>query len=345
MPARAATRRRGVLGSGRPLSTRQHCVAENGGPDTCVVAGERIARYGFPDGHPFGPDRHDAFWRELVSQGLDKRVQQLAPRTATRAELELFHDPGYVEFVIARSATGEGLLDAGDTPAFKGVYEAASDVVGASLVAAEAVMTGRARRGFVPIAGLHHAGRAHAAGFCVFNDIGVVVEHLKLRYGLSRIAYVDIDAHHGDGVFYAYEDDPVVIVADTHEDGRFLYPGTGAASEIGSGKAAGSKLNLPLPPGAGDTEFLAAWPAIEAHVDRYAPEFVIFQCGADSLGGDPITHLQLTEDAHAHAARRLCAVADRHASGRILGFGGGGYNRRNIARAWTRVVEAFVEAA
>lgn len=320
-------------------------MAENGGSETCVVAGERIARYGFPDGHPFGPDRHDAFWRELVSQGLDKRVQQLAPRTATRAELELFHDPGYVEFVIARSATGEGLLDAGDTPAFKGVYEAASNVVGAALVAAEAVMSGRARRGFVPIAGLHHAGRAHAAGFCVFNDIGVVVEHLKRRHGLSRIAYVDIDAHHGDGVFYAYEDDPVVIVADAHEDGRFLYPGTGAASEIGSGAASGSKLNLPLPPGAGDAEFLAAWPAIEAHVERYAPEFVIFQCGADSLGGDPITHLRLTEDAHAHAARRLCAVADRHASGRILGFGGGGYNRRNIARAWTRVVEAFVEAA
>jgi acetoin utilization protein AcuC len=320
-------------------------VAENGGPETCVVAGERIARYGFPDGHPFGPDRHDAFWRELVSQGLDKRVQQLAPRTATREELELFHDPGYIEFVIARSATGEGLLDAGDTPAFKGVYEAASDVVGASLVAAETVMTGRARRGFVPIAGLHHAGRAHAAGFCVFNDIGVVVEHLRRSHGLKRIAYVDIDAHHGDGVYYAYEDDPVVIVADTHEDGRFLYPGTGASSEIGSGAAAGSKLNLPLPPGAGDAEFLAAWPAIEAHVDRHAPEFVLFQCGADSLGGDPITHLRLTEDAHGHAARRLCAVADRHASGRILGLGGGGYNRRNIARAWTRVVEAFVEAA
>ena len=320
-------------------------MAESGGPDTCVVAGERIARYGFPDGHPFGPDRHDVFWRELVSQGLDQRVQQLAPRTATRAELELFHDPGYVEFVIARSATGEGLLDAGDTPAFKGVYEAASNVVGASLVAAEAVMSGRARRGFVPIAGLHHAGRAHAAGFCVFNDIGVVVEYLKRRHGLSRIAYVDIDAHHGDGVYYAFEDDPVVIVADTHEDGRYLFPGTGAASEIGSGAAAGSKLNLPLAPGAGDAEFLAAWPVIEAHVERHAPEFVIFQCGADSLGGDPITHLQFTEGAHAHAAARLCAVADRHASGRILGFGGGGYNRRNIARAWTRVVGAFVEAA
>jgi acetoin utilization protein AcuC len=320
-------------------------VAQSGATSTCVVAGERIARYGFPDGHPFGPDRHDAFWRELVSEGLDRQVLQLPPRRASRAELELFHDPGYLDFVAARSATGEGLLDAGDTPAFKGLFEAASDVVGASLVAAQAVMEGRARRAFVPIAGLHHAGRAHAAGFCVFNDIGVVVESLKREHGLARIAYVDIDAHHGDGVYYAFEDDPAVIVADTHEDGRYLYPGTGAADEIGTGKAVGSKLNLPLPPGAGDAEFLAAWPVVEAHLERHAPEFVILQCGADSLAGDPIAHLGLTESAHAHAAARLCGLADRHASGRILAFGGGGYNRRNIARAWTRVVQAFVEAA
>ena len=320
-------------------------MAEDGGTGTCVVAGERIARYGFPDGHPFGPDRHDAFWREVVAQGLDRRVLQRAPRTATRAELERFHDPAYVEFVIGRSATGEGFLDGGDTPAFKGVFEAASDVVGASLVALDAVMSGQARRGFVPIAGLHHAGRARAAGFCVFNDIGVVIETLKREHGLTRIAYVDIDAHHGDGVFYAYEDDPGVVVADTHEDGRFLYPGTGAAGEIGSGSAVGTKLNLPLPPGAGDAQFLAAWPGIEAHLERHAPEFVLFQCGADSLAGDPITHLGLTEAAHVHAAARLCAIADRHCAGRILGFGGGGYNRRNIARAWTGVVEAFVEAA
>jgi acetoin utilization protein AcuC len=320
-------------------------VAEKGVSETCVVAGERIARYGFPDGHPFGPDRHDVFWREVVSRGLDLRVQLLAPRTATRAELLRFHDPAYVDFVMERSASGEGNLDAGDTPAFKGVFEAASDVVGASLVALEAVMSGRARRGFVPIAGLHHAGRAHAAGFCVFNDIGVVVETLKREHGLARIAYVDIDAHHGDGVYYAFEGDPSLILADMHEDGRFLYPGTGAASETGSGAGAGTKLNLPLPPGAGDADFLSAWRTVEAHLERHPPEFVILQCGADSLGGDPITHLGLTEAAHRHAAERLCAFADRFAGGRILGFGGGGYNRRNIARAWTGVVEVFVDAA
>jgi acetoin utilization protein AcuC len=179
----------------------------------------------------------------------------------------------------------------------------------------------------------------------VFNDIGVVVERLKREHGLSRIAYVDIDAHHGDGVFYAFEDDPALIIADLHEDGRYLYPGTGAAAEVGTGAAVGSKLNLPLAPGAGDADFMAAWPVIEAHLDRSAPELVILQCGADSLAGDPITHLGLTEAAHAHAAARLCALAGRHARGRILAFGGGGYNRRNIARAWTSVVRAFVEAA
>ncbi|HXV40032.1 MAG TPA: acetoin utilization protein AcuC [Steroidobacteraceae bacterium] len=317
----------------------------NGASDTCLVAGERIARYAFGDGHPFGPDRHDAFLRELAAAGLDRRVRTLAPRRATRDELLLFHRPEYVDLVEARSATGEGFLDAGDTPAWKGMFEAASDVVGAALVATEALMGGQARRAFVPIAGLHHAGRGHAAGFCVFNDCGVVVEHLKRAHGLERIAYVDIDAHHGDGVFYAFEDDPALVFADLHEDGRFLYPGTGRADEQGAGAARGTKLNVPLPPGAGDREFLAAWPAVVAHLERHRPQFILFQCGADSLAGDPITHLALTEEAHAHAARSLCGIADRFAAGRILGTGGGGYNRRNLARAWTRVVQAFVEAA
>lgn len=312
-------------------------------PRTSLVFGAQIARYGFGNGHPFGPDRHDVFLRELAEEDLQRSVQALEPRPATREELEAFHSPRFIDLVRERSQTGEGFLDAGDTPAWPGVFEAASNVVGAALVATEALMSGRTRRAFVPIAGLHHASRSHAAGFCVFNDCGVVIELLKRRYGLSRIAYVDIDAHHGDGVFYSFEDDPAVVFADIHEDGRFLYPGTGAAEETGVGPARGTKLNLPLMPGAGDEEFYAAWAQVEAHLERFAPEFILFQCGADSLKGDPITHLQFSEEAHAHAAARLVALAERHADGRILGLGGGGYNRRNIARAWTRVVRAFVE--
>jgi acetoin utilization protein AcuC len=314
-------------------------------PSTCLVVGEKIARYGFGDGHPFGPDRHDAFLRELKAGDVESRLIMIEPRSASRAELESFHEADYLDLVAERSKTGHGFLDAGDTPAFRGVYEAAANVVGASLVATEAIMSGRVRRGFVPIAGLHHAGRGHAAGFCVFNDCGVVVEQLRARWGLTRVAYVDIDAHHGDGVFYAFEDDPLLVFADMHEDGRYLYPGTGHAEETGRGAARGTKLNIPLAPGAGDAEFFAEWQRIEALLEKFAPQFILLQCGADSLEGDPITHLRLSENAHGHAASRLAALAERMCQGRVLGMGGGGYNRRNLARAWTRVVTSFADAA
>ena len=310
-------------------------------PPVYVYRGEALARYGFGDGHPFGDDRHAAFHDELAKQPFAEAVHYAKPARCTREDLLLFHTADYVERVARLSSDGRGYLDQGDTPAFPGVFDAASNVVGSTLAAVDAVMSGAARRAFVPIAGLHHAARDAAAGFCVFNDVAVAMEYLRRRYGLSRVAYVDIDAHHGDGVYYGFADDPFVVFADIHEDGRYLYPGTGAASETGSGDAVGTKLNLPLAPGAGDSEFMSAWTDVEAHIDAARPEFIFLQCGADSLAGDPITHLRFSEEAHAHAAARLCALADRHCAGRIVGTGGGGYDRRNLARAWTRVVEAF----
>ncbi|MEN8107916.1 MAG: acetoin utilization protein AcuC [Pseudomonadota bacterium] len=308
---------------------------------TCVYIGEALARYGFGEGHPFGPDRMGVFWKEAQAAGLEPRVEVCAPVSADRASIERFHTPAYVERVIGQSATGSGYLDLGDTPAFPGVYEAAAVVVGSVLDAVDRLMTAQCRRAFVPIAGLHHARRDSAAGFCVFNDCGVAIETLRSVYGLKRIAYVDIDAHHGDGVFYAFEADPGLIFADLHEDGRFLYPGTGAAEESGSGVATGTKLNLPMPMGADDETFYAAWEQAEAFVEAAAPEFILLQCGADSIAGDPITHLQYSPAAHRHAARRLCALADRHCAGRLLAMGGGGYNRRNLAQAWTAVLSAL----
>ncbi len=306
------------------------------------MLGERLARYGFGDGHPFGADRHAAFAREFEQRGLARRVQLLEPRDAQLAELQLFHTADYVRFVIERSLSGGGWLDGGDTPAFRGVFEAAACVVGASLTAAEWIMRGEHGRAFVPIAGLHHAARARAAGFCVFNDIGVVIEYLRREHGIARIGYVDIDAHHGDGVFYAFEDDPELIFADLHESGQTLYPGTGAESEVGRGAAAGTKLNLPLPAGAGDAEFHLAWERVLAHLERFAPQFFILQCGADSIAGDPITHLRFTSACHARAAADLCVLSDRLGHGRVLALGGGGYDRGNLARTWNDVVEALL---
>jgi acetoin utilization protein AcuC len=312
--------------------------------EVAVVLGERLARYGFADGHPFGPDRHGAFLREFQQRGLDAKVQVLEPRDALNAELELFHTPEHIRFVMERSQAGNGWLDGGDTPAFRGVFEAAACVVGASLTATEWILGGTRRRAFVPIGGLHHASRQRAAGFCVFNDCGVVIEHLRRDHGMARVAYVDIDAHHGDGVFYAFEDDPGVIFADLHESGHSLYPGTGDDTETGSGTAAGTKLNVPLPAGSGDAEFAEVWPQMLAHVARFEPQFCILQCGADSIAGDPITHLQLSSACHARAAADLCTLADAMGHGHVLALGGGGYDRGNLARTWSDVVQALVDS-
>ncbi len=309
-----------------------------------VYHGEALATYGFGEGHPFGPDRLDAFWNEFTRRGHDRRVDIAAPVTCTDADLARFHTRDYLARVRQQSQTGAGFLDYGDTPAFPGMYQAASIVVGSVLDALRAILAGECTRAFVPIAGLHHARRDSAAGFCVFNDLGVAIETLRAVHGIRRVAYVDIDAHHGDGVFYAFEDDPDVIIADIHEDGRYLYPGTGAASETGRGKATGTKLNIPLPPEAGDKTFFAAWDKVEAFVRKARPEFILLQAGADSLGGDPITHLRYTPAAHAHAARRLCALADDCSGGRLLATGGGGYNRANLAAAWCAVVEGLLDA-
>jgi acetoin utilization protein AcuC len=314
------------------------------GSEVAVVLGERLARYGFGCGHPFGADRHAAFAREFEQRGLDRRVALLEPRDATVAELQLFHTAEYVRFVMERSQCGTGWLDDGDTPAFRGVFEAAACVVGSGLAAARWIIGGERRRAFIPIGGLHHAAPARAAGFCVFNDCGVVVQYLRRHCAVRRIAYVDVDAHHGDGVFYAYENDPDLVIADLHESGQSLYPGTGAESETGRGAAAGTKLNVSLPSGAGAAQFEAAWPRMLAHVERFAPEFFLLQCGADSIEGDPIAHLRLSSGCHARAARDLCRLADRLGHGRVLALGGGGYDRGNLARTWNEVVEALLAA-
>jgi len=304
-----------------------------------LIAGPELATYGFPNGHPFGADRYGAFMAEVERSACWQGLTRRAPRQASRAELEYFHEPAYVDRVIALSKRGSGLLDAGDTPAYAGVFEAAAFVAGGTLEALAAIIAGPARRAFIPIGGLHHATRAQAAGFCVFNDCGIAIEAARRVHGIRRVAYVDIDAHHGDGVFYAFERDPDLLFADLHEDGRFLYPGTGSRSETGRGAAEGTKLNVPMPPGSGDAAFREAWEEVERYLDDARPELILLQCGADSLAGDPITHLQYSAEAHAHAAHRLGVLADRHADGRLLAMGGGGYNRANLARAWTRVVE------
>jgi len=309
--------------------------------NTCVYLGDELASYGFGEEHPFGPQRHHIFEQAFKQQGLDQKVHVLKPVQAKRETIELFHTAEYVAKVIEKSRLGTGFLDYGDTPAFQGIYEAASYVVGSVVDAVDRILANEFSQAFVPIAGLHHAARNQAAGFCAFNDCGVAIEYLKSR-GLKKILYVDIDAHHGDGVFYGFENDPALIFVDIHESGDTLYPGTGDQSESGTGLARGLKLNLPMPAEAGDMLFRQAWQQVEDFLQHIDAEFVLMQCGADSIAGDPITHLKYSPASHAYAVQALKRYAKDRCEGRILAMGGGGYNHDNIARTWTRVVTELV---
>lgn len=310
--------------------------------DTAVYLGAQLAAYNFGQSHPFGPARHDAFKQEFERRQLQLKTDVRAPVSCQQDRIELFHHAEYITRVKQLSVSGEGFLDHGDTPAFVGMYEASLAVAGSVCDGADRIMQGQYRHGFVPIAGLHHARRDGAAGFCVFNDCGIVIEHLRQQYGLQHIAYIDIDAHHGDGVYYGFESDADVIFVDLHEDGRFLYPGTGAITETGRGEARGCKLNIPMPPGADDAAFMRAWESAEAFLRKHPCEFYLLQCGADSIAGDPITHLAYTAGAHAHAAQRLQALANEFCQGRLLALGGGGYNLDNIAHGWNAVVQSLL---
>ena len=310
-----------------------------------VYIGDGLRQYGFGEGHPFGLDRLDAFWNQALKTGLANQVKVLDPVSCEKSDLTRFHDEDYVDFLNRMSRLGTGFLDGGDTPAVPGIYAASTFVVGSDLDAVDRIFSGELSRIFIPIAGLHHASRERAAGFCAVSDLGVLIETLRQKYGVRKVAYVDIDAHHGDGVFYAYESDPDVIIADIHEDGRFLYPGTGFAYETGKGDGADTKLNLPVLPDSRDDVFFSSWGRVEEFVRAAEPDMIILQAGADSIDGDPITHMRFSPKAHGHAARQLCKLAEEFCNGRFIATGGGGYNRTNIALGWCEVLNAMVETA
>ena len=306
------------------------------------MLGDELANYHFGEEHPFGPKRYWAFKKEFKQRELKNKVLLSTPQQAREKQLALFHTQDYINKVKTLSEKGEGYLDLGDTPAIKGIYESACTVVGTTLKAIDLIMKNDCHFAFTPIAGLHHATRNSAAGFCVFNDCGIAIEYLREQYNIQRIAYVDIDAHHGDGVFYSFEDDADLCFVDFHQDGTTLYPGTGFINETGKGKAVGTKLNIPLPPNSTDKIAKALWKNAEDFIDKFKPEFILLQCGADSLASDPITQLNLTSGFHAYVTLRLSLLANKHCEGRLLAMGGGGYNLNNIKAAWNDVIDILI---
>ncbi len=306
-----------------------------------VLEGKGLLTYSFPSPHPFRRERVERYWEALGRTRFDYR--RLEPERADKAVIELFHSKEHYRYVEATSGLGYGALDQGDTPAFLGVLNAARFVVGSTLLAVERVMTSTVDHAFNPVGGLHHARRNASAGFCVFNDIGVAIEVLRREYSLKRILYVDIDVHHGDGVYYSFESNPDVWIFDLHEDGRYIYPGTGSATERGRGAAEGTKVNIPLAPGSGDAEVGLALPGLRGFAERARPEFIILQGGADCLANDPLGGLSCSEKTHSSVTQVLHRLSHEICGGRMVALGGGGYDVENCARAWIAITKGLID--
>lgn len=288
--------------------------------------------------------RATSFWNEMNNRNLieSNKIIINDPVLATEKELLLFHSQNYINFVKQSSEKGIGLLDNGDTPVFKGMFEASKYVVGSTLNGLHLIMNKKVDHVFNPIGGFHHARINSAAGFCVFNDPAIAIIEAKKKYGLKRILYIDIDAHHGDGVFYSFLEDPEVFIIDIHEDGNFLYPGTGSEDETGDGEAKGTKMNIPIPPGTDHLDFKKTFDKAEKFIMKIKPELILFQCGGDCLKNDPTAHLEYTSETYRFAAEKIHKLAHKFAKGRILAMGGGGYSPDNTAKAWVNVVEVFI---
>jgi acetoin utilization protein AcuC len=313
------------------------------GSGTAVVWDAALLAYDMGD-HPLNPVRVEltmALARELGV--LDRPgVRMVTPQPAGDAALTRIHDPEYVAAVKRadgdRFFSGWG-LNTPDNPVFAGMHEASARVCGATLAAAEAVWHGAATRAVNVAGGLHHAMAARASGFCVYNDPAVAIARL-LDLGAQRIAYVDVDVHHGDGVQAAFYDDGRVLTVSLHETPLALFPGTGFADETGGPGGEGTAVNVALPPGTDDDGWLRAFHATVPSVLRaYAPELLVTQCGADTHRLDPLADLRLTVDGQRAAYLALRGLADELCEGRWVATGGGGYALVEVVpRAWTHLL-------
>jgi acetoin utilization protein AcuC len=252
------------------------------------------------------------------------------------------HTEPYVEAVQQASRRPGGLdwlefgLGLGDNPTFPGMHDASLEVCGASVAAARHVWEGTVDHAFNPAGGLHHAMPDRASGFCIYDDPAAAITWL-LDNGAERIAYVDVDTHHGDGVQAFFYDDPRVLTISLHESGRYLFPGTGFTNEIGAGDALGTALNVPLEPGTpGDVLLHAFDTVVPDALDAFDPQILVTQLGCDTHDTDPLAHLSLITDDYMQIAERLHRLAHEHAHGRWVAVGGGGYQVvRVVPRAWT----------
>ncbi|CAM3576809.1 MULTISPECIES: acetoin utilization protein AcuC [Brevibacillus] len=299
--------------------------------------------YYFHDDHPFNQRRLLLTHELMQAYQLLRDEDILSPRQATEAELELVHDPRYIQFVRDQGHQSEVLplaasygLGTEDVPCFLNMHEASSLIVGGTLQAVDVVMNGQADHAFNPAGGLHHAFRGRASGFCIYNDCSVAIAYMRKHWD-ARILYIDTDAHHGDGVQWAFYDDPNVLTVSLHETGKYLFPGTGNTTERGDGNGYGFSVNIPLEAFTEDQSFIDLYSELIPKLVRgFKPDVILTQNGCDAHAYDPLTHLSCSMKIYQQIPRLAHQLAHTYCNGRWIAVGGGGYDIwRVVPRAWT----------
>ena len=312
-----------------------------------LVYTEEYQNYNFGKDHPLRPLRLKLTYSLMKKLKLleNKRLEVIEPRLATKEEMERIHSSEYIEIVKKLSENPKDRtvnpyiygLGPGDNPIFKGMYEPSALICGASIVAADKVWREEEFKiAFNPAGGLHHAHRSKASGFCIFNDIGIAIKHLKKLKKDIRIAYLDIDCHHGDGVQWLFYDDPNVLTISYHQDGRFLFPGTGHVNEIGEEKGNGYSMNFPLLPGTNNKAFIKLFRKTAPRIlEAYAPDILFTQLGVDTYFKDPLTQMGFSISVYKDIAQTIKTCAKGYCQNKWVAVGGGGYLMTVVPRAWT----------
>lgn len=304
---------------------------------TALVADRRFEAHDPGPGHPESPTRIRAIL-EALSQYRRPGLVTLDPRPATTEELALVHAPSHIAHVAATAGRPHYAFDA-DTPVSARSFETALLAAGGYLALVESIMMGDAENGFAFVRPPgHHAEPDRAMGFCLFNNVAIAARHLQRRYGIRRVLIVDWDVHHGNGTQDAFFADPDVLYVSTHQ--YPFYPGTGAATEVGAGAGAGRTLNVPLPAGCGDDEYVAAFRDVIVPIAaQFRPEFILVSAGFDAHRRDPLAAMTVTDEGFRAIARLVLGLAEQHASGRFAAILEGGYDLRALQTSVLAVLD------
>lgn len=307
------------------------------------IYSENFDKYTYGEAHPLKMIRLKLTYELIKAYELleSPNIFLVESELAKEEDILSFHTKEYIETLkaIDRSEyptnSSQFGLGWGDNPIVKGIYEGSLLSSGGSIQAARLIMDGKAKIAFNIAGGLHHAMADRASGFCYINDPVLAIKELLKKY--DRIAYIDIDAHHGDGVQYAFYDTDKVLTISLHEAGTFLFPGTGFSEEIGTGKGRGFSVNLPFYPGTDDETFVWGFNEIVPPlIEAYKPDAIVAQLGVDTMSTDPLTHLELTTNGFCKMVKRI-----RDFKLPLVALGGGGYNVTNVARCWTLALSIF----